>query len=280
MLGALARKDEAAGHEDLPQHSWKERFVAWWEGYELPRTANTLTDDEDGEVEVSEVEGEPTIRSWPKERIEIVQMLFGAGFNWPASEEFLDAIIKPLALDEKTSVLNLGAGLGGLARHTTKNVGAWVKGIEVDSGLAATGAELSEIAGLAKRAAIVHGDLTALDARDGATDAVISNSALFFVADKSPVLAEIRRVLKATGRVTVVDYFRGDLAEDSAAFRDWAKAEPRKPHMWSVDEMRQALSEQGFKVSIAEDVSQGYREQVLIAFSTYYELLRGQEVDA
>ena len=279
MLGALAHKNDGAGGDDPPQPSWKERFVAWWEGYDLPRSANHQTEDE-AAAPGEDADGDPATRSWPKERLETVQKLFGPGFTWPASEEFLDAIIKPLALDEKTSVITFCAGLGGLARHTAKSSGAWVKGVETDEVLAVAGAELSEIAGLAKRASIVCGDLTAIDARDHATDAVITNTVLYSVADKAPVLAEVRRVLKDTGRVTMVDYFRGDQAEDGAAYRTWAKGEPRKPHLCSVDEIRQGLADVGLKVSIAEDVSQSYREQVLVAFSTFYEFLRGQPADA
>lgn len=278
MIGALARKNDVAGGDNPPQPSWKERFLAWWEGYDLPRTADRPTDD--GTSASSETaDAEPAPRDWPKDRLETVQKLFGPGFTWPASEEFLDAIIKPLALDEKTSVITFCAGMGGLARHTAKSAGAWVKGIETDEALAVAGAELSEVAGLGKRAPIVHGDLTAIDARDHATDAVITNTVLYTVVDKAAVLAEVRRVLKDTGRVTMVDYFRGDQAEDSAAYRTWAKGEPCQPHLWSIDEMRQGLADIGLKVSVAEDVSQSYREQVLVAFSTFYEFLRGQPDD-
>ncbi len=278
MLGALARNKEAAANDDTPQHSFKERLVAWWEGYDLPSTTDGHADLVDGD-EVEEVEGQPTVRSWPTERIESVQQLFGAGFTWPASEEFLDSIIKPLGLDEKASVINIGAGLGGLARHIAKNAGAWVKGYELDAKLAATGAELSEIAGLAKRATIEPSGLTTLDARDGATDAVVSNMILFTAEDKAPLLTEMRRVLKPDGRITVVDYVAGDQGSDTVPYTEWVKAEPREPHLWTVDETRQALTEQGFKVSVAEDVSQEYRDQVLISFSAYYEFLRDQDHD-
>jgi SAM-dependent methyltransferase len=280
MSGVTAHKGEAAGGGNPPQPSWKERFVAWWEGYELPRSANVQPDEDDADASVPEVAGEPTTHSWPEERLEVVQQLFGPGFTWPASEDFLDAIIKPLGLDGKASVITFCAGLGGLARHTAKSTGAWVKGIETDKTLAEAGAELSEIAGLTKRAPIVYGDLTAIDARDEATDAVIANTVLYTVADAAPVLAEIRRVLKANGRVTVVDYFRSDQAEDSDAYRAWAAGEARTPRLCTMDEMRDGLTAVGFKVSIAEDVTGQYRDQILIAFSTFYEYLRGQEFDA
>lgn len=281
MIGALARKDEAAGDSNAPQPSWKERFVAWWEGYELPRSANIQTESEsETDASAPEIAGEPTTRSWPQERVEMVQKLFGPGFTWPASEEFLDAIIKPLGLDEKASVITFCAGLGGLARHTAKSTGAWVKGIETDKALAEAGAELSEIAGLTKRAPIDYGDLTAIDTRDGATDAIIANTVLYTVADVTPILTEIRRVLKDDGRVTVVDYFHGDQGEDSDAYRAWAAGEARKPQLCTMDEMRDGLTALDFKVSVTEDVSRQYREQVLIAFSTFYEYLRGQAFDA
>jgi len=114
--------------------SFSERFMAWWEGYDLKRPARRATGDEGaagGEATPAagpglDRQGRPL---WSATRLDVAEKLWGEGFVSPGSEDYLPTLVKPLGLNPAMSVLDLGAGLGGTTRLMAKQFGAWVSAI-------------------------------------------------------------------------------------------------------------------------------------------------------
>jgi len=269
----------------LARYHLKDRLLAWWEGYEYrppppeeeeaPPPAPAIT----ASAEPFEALDAQAVRGWSDSRIALVQALFGDGFVSAGGEQAVRAMIKPLALDESMSVVEIGAGLGGVARLIAKETGAWVTGYEEDVALAAAAAEISTRLGLGRKAMVEQGCLTEARIRHHTIDAVVSKEAIYRVADKEALFAAVQKALKPGGQIMFKDFMLGERGGNGPALAAWTELEGRSLHFWEVDRTRAALKNLGFRVPIAEDVSDEYRHHVLEAFSELADMLRRGEVD-
>jgi len=123
------------------------------------------------------------------------------------------------------SVLCLASRLGTEVR-AFRDVGAFAVGIDLQPGKNST--------------SVLHGDFHALDFPDSSVDLIYCNS-LDHALDLRTVLAEVRRVLKPTGRL-MVDAQKGTLEVEE--FDDWAATS------WpSIDELARFIASTGFNES-------------------------------
>ena len=89
---------------------------------------------------------------WPPERMEVVDALWGEGFQFPGGEAETMRLVKPLGLSAATSLLVLGAGSGGPPCCIASDLGVWVTGYESDQNLLNAATDRSLRAGLSRRA--------------------------------------------------------------------------------------------------------------------------------
>jgi len=265
MLGSLI-----GGKSNVSGYPLRERFRAWWEGYDLPPPA--LSDVPPPPPRVKEPEGPVTPR-WTEERIAFTQTLFGEGMIGPFDEELARQMIDPLGLNEKLSVVEIGSRLGGFARWTAKHTGAYVTAFEHEADLARIAQELSTKQGLAKKARIVHEAADAYDVRARTVDAVISKEGLFTYPEKARLLQAVRKSLKPGAQISITDY----LLEGDAMSPDilvWAAHEPTAPHLITAAEYRAQLERNELEVSILEDITTPYVSSVLARFDAFARSLR------
>ena len=257
------------------KHQVGERFHAWWEGYEfVPRAAEPAAETPKSRAEPTL---QPTTSGWPAPRLEVVQTLFGEGMIAPAEAGTLVKMIKPLGLNEKMTVIELGSGLGGLARVVATETGAYVTGFEPDAILAKMGMDISTKHGLSRKAAIKQAEVTVIDVRPKSVDAILAKEAMFTVVDKPTLFGAIRKALKPGGQLMLSDFMLAGEAP-GAAVEAWGAKEPQPPHMLSVPAMRTALEELGLQVSITEDVTAEYRSAAISAFANLAERMTSGEI--
>jgi hypothetical protein len=91
---------------------------------------------------------------WPSARISVAEALWGEGFLLPGGEEEALRLAKPLGLSAASSLMLVGAGIGGAMRCIATEFGVWVTGYEANLHLVAMGNERSLRAGLGRRAQI------------------------------------------------------------------------------------------------------------------------------
>ncbi len=106
-------------------------------------------------------------------------------------------------------VLEVGSGLGGLARRLHAAVGCQVVGVDLTPGFCAAARTLSARLGLAEGTHFVCGSATALPVASGAFDLVVTQHAQMNIADKRALYGQIARALRPGGRFAYHDIFAG-----------------------------------------------------------------------
>ncbi len=249
----------------------KARLRAWWEGYEL--TAERKDEGAPAPVSANDTarhdDGPPTVKGWSISRQQSVVTLFGEGMIRCIPDDAKSRLTKPLGINKKLSVAELGAGLGGFARWVADEYDAYVTGYEPDEVLMAAAAEMTKMAGKARRVNFLPCDFEKFTPKPRSADIVYASEALFQVEHKQAVFRSIHDMLRPSGQFMMSDYMLEGAVTDTAALKEWQAAEPVFPHLIDVQETRKLLTLAGFDVSIAENITPVYKANVLRAFADY-----------
>jgi SAM-dependent methyltransferase len=160
------------------------------------------------------------------------------------------------ALGAKPGVRFLDAGCGGGgACVLAAALGCEVTGFDASRALLAIARERSP------QSQFVHGDLEQLPFPTRHFDAALAANSVIFAEDIRQAVRELRRVVRAGGRLAITSWGRPKQVEMRDVFAAVASAMPQRPSgggpfAWSADgALANLLSEAGFKV-VAEGGSQ------------------------
>lgn len=210
---------------------------------------------------------------WTEWRIDLMERLWGEGFLLPGGAAFVHELAKPLGLGAETSILVLGAGMGGPANLIAEQFGAFVDGIEPDYELAAASA---------KRAAFVKGisrvEIKNLAIDDDAAfdrhyDAIFGQEILLRCADKANLLKRCVNALKQNGKLVLTD-LTSAADSNASAIAPWLEAEGTAGPLPSEDALRTLFKDAGFRVRAVEDMTDRYVRLVLDGWIALEESLR------
>lgn len=123
--------------------------------------------------------------------------------GWRATEALLDA----LAIAPGAEVLDIGCGVGAVARTLAAQHGARVQGIDLTPEFVAAATELTRLTGTPNASFQVASAL-ALPFPDQGFDVAVMLHVGMNIADKAALLAEAARVLRRGGRFGVFDVMR------------------------------------------------------------------------
>lgn len=252
------------------------RLKAWWEGYDLNIREKQLLGYEMGELSQHGIR--PDSPEWLSKRLEVMQDIWGKGMSGPGDADYILKLVKPFALDPAFTVIEVGAGLGGASRTISEHFDIWITGLESDREVADAGMELSNMAGLGKRAPIHYFDADRYEFRESSIDCVFSKEYLYLIEDKKRLLAEIINMIKPRGQLLFTDYV---LAED-ANKKDvdaWKKDEPVTPYPWTQKEYEATLTEAKLDIRIKEDITEDVYKIITSSWSTFLTGLRGRQLD-
>jgi hypothetical protein len=257
------------------------RLHAWWGGYYLdeaaPPVGEDAEDDEDARplAGASAPPGLPAefaarkAAAWSDPRLQVMERLWGTGFVSPGGHDYIMNLIRPLGLDSTMTVIELGAALGGATRAIAAETGAWTNGYEDSALLAEAAAELSTMAGLSRKAPIEAYDPTEIDLSANSCNTIFSREAFFTIEDKDALFNAVYEALRVDGQLLFTDYMFSRSNISSGAIDTWLENEPVTPKPWSVDEVRNKLTELGFEVRITEDITPDIRTMILAAWSEF-----------
>jgi hypothetical protein len=200
---------------------------------------------------------------WNRDRIALVESLWGEGFSFPAGEQETMRLAMPLVLSEATSLLLVGVGTGGPASCIASQLGAWVTGFESDPDLAGLAMERSSRSGFGKRAAIKTWDPAQPNFSRRSFHRALSLEALRG-APAGPILVAMFQALRPGGELMMVELVADDpLDPTDEALRTWSRLEGRPPAVPSQRAITAALGRLGFDVRITEDISLRHTQHAL-----------------
>jgi SAM-dependent methyltransferase len=253
----------------------RRRLHAWWEGYYIdpdippnpPPPANQPTDDQIKEDK------------WSAERIKIAELIWGDGFTFPGGVDHVIHMVKPMTLTSAKSMLDIGCGLGGTTRTIAKTFGTWVVGMEASPLLAKQGAQLSEMAGLIKKAPIQHFDPHSMKLPPKKYDAICVRNVFGSLEDKDRLLQEVSQALRPGGCLLVSDFAVRDRDANSDAYKTWAEGEETAPRLCTLEDFRVSCSSIKLDIRVCEDMTAEFRELVVKGWSGLAEMMQGKSLD-
>ena len=264
------------GTSDKEGPSFRQRFHAWWEGYELPPQAGgKKTAAPSGEGRPPRERPRPP--EWTTPRQQLVQMLWGDGFSIPGEPEHVLELVKPFGLTKENTMLEIGAGLGGGARTIASKIGAYVDGLDLNADLAKRACELALMKGLENKAQVKAFAVDTLNLRPKYYDACLIRETLLAVEDKETLFDTVHEALKPNGSIVISDFFIDEEVPGAAASAAF-EIENRPIFACPVDTVIAMLEERGFEMRINNDETDDYADSVRNAWARVAAKLARKEV--
>ena len=255
----------------ISRPSFKARFKAWWEGYEVAAEAPAMQAAEPppGTVAAVEQPPAPTVPVLDRAWVKVAQQIWGEGFTRPGGRAFILGLVKPFAVNPSMTVMDFGAELGGGTRAVSNEFDLWVTGFEPDADLAAGGQELSVRKG-AKKAEIKHYAAQDFQPKAASYDCIFSSEALCRVAEKEKLLGTFERALKPRGQISVIDIVRSEgVAADDPRLANYTGRSSETFHFWQNADYEKQLKSLKFDLRIDEDITASYRSMVIEAWVNF-----------
>lgn len=156
-------------------------------------------------------------------------------------------LLDQLNFGEQDHLLDVGCGLGGVARFVASTYKSRVTGIDLTPEYVETGRTLSTWVGLAEQITHHQGSATAMQFDDATFDGGYMMHVGMNIEEKHTLFREIFRVLKPGATFGVYDVMRNQEGELAYPV-PWA-AESATSYLATPEEYKQALSEAGFEVT-------------------------------
>lgn len=168
-------------------------------------------------------------------------------------------------------VLDVCSGMGGPARWIAHRIGCRVTGLDFTRSRVEGARRLTRRAGLGDLVDFIQGDATDMSLPDSRYDAVIGQEAWVHIADKSALIGECARVVKALGVIAFTDIVARTVLGDNEQAR--LATEMQFPRVDSAATYVRLLAEHRCSVESCEDLSEGWTA-VLVGRLEMYRSLR------
>ena len=193
-------------------HPLRVRLRAWWEGHKLPPMAaadsveSGSPDSPDSQAE----EGAPAdTPDWSPARQQLVQLVWGEGFNGPGGAEHVLELVKPFGLTNQNTMLEIGSGLGGGACVIVDKIKAYVDGVDFDPDLIDHAVAIAMLKGFDAKAKFRLVEPGALGLKPGFYDGCFIHDTLMAVEDKERLLETAVDAIKPGKSIVIADMFTG-----------------------------------------------------------------------
>jgi len=223
----------------------------------------------------AEMDAEDDKRLWSSARLDVVEALWGDGFQFPGGEGETLRLVKPLGLSAASSLLLVGAGSGGPPCSVASQLGAWVTGYESNPELLRAATERTQRSKVAKRARVAawnpesphfergyyHHGLALEPLREGKLE---------------PTFAALADGLKPLGHLVVLETVADKpLDAGDPVVAAWQRLDGRRLDRLPTEvSITKALGRLGFDVRIVEDLT---RRHILQAVEGWREAVRSME---
>lgn len=160
-------------------------------------------------------------------------------------------LLRQLQFSSDDKILDIGSGLGGVARTMAEEARANVTGVDLTQEFCNAANEISRWVNLSDRTKFLQGDATNLPFPDRHFDGAATAHVAMNIPDKAAFYGEIRRVLKPGARFGIYDILQGEGGEVLYP-APWAK-DASISHLATPKETSKYLSAAGFKILYEKD---------------------------
>lgn len=179
----------------------------------------------------------------------------------PGGVELTKRALDYCQLDQSASILDIGCGKGATVEFIEKEYHYTAAGIDVSHKLIQEGIKRTPNLNLS----VANSEK--LPFEDHTMDGVIAECSFSLMKDKTAVLNEVKRVLKPKGKFIISDmYFRNNKVQPIS--QD-ISIETCILNAFLVDELKEFLNENGFKVTLFEDYTHRLQELMATIIMTY-----------
>ncbi len=168
-------------------------------------------------------------------------------------------VIGMMHLSPGMHVLDIGSGLGGLARYLAAECGCRATGIDLTPEFVEVANTLTQLTRLADRVDFRTGSALDMPWQAATFDAAVTFHVAMNIADRPRLYAEAARVLRPGAPLAIYDVLKGP-TEGMLFPTPWA-ASAETSHLVNVADMRKLLDDAGFDITHQED-----RKEVGLAF--------------
>lgn len=165
----------------------------------------------------------------------------------------VDEAMRELAINSDDHILDVGAGLGGPARHMANEIGCAVTAVELQPDLDALGQALTERCGLSEHITHHCGDILDTDLPEAKFDAMVSWLTVLHIPERHQLFGRCRRALKTHGRVLIEDFYAPSLLDTPT--QHTLKQEVACPYLPSKQEYAGQLEQAGFEAVELKEMS-------------------------
>ena len=199
-----------------------------------------------------------------------MEKIWGQGQVLPGSITMMNLLVAPFGLNKEMSILDLSAGLGGMARKLAVEFHTYVTGLETDPVLAQRGMAISNEQGKSKQASIkAYNPAEFVSSRH--YDCIVARELFYRVPAKEKFFKAIAEALKSRGQIAFTDYILDPVPTQDATVRSWLEREAVTP--MSMKDMTKAWARLGFDVRVSEDQTAAYRRDIVNGMAEFAEFL-------
>jgi SAM-dependent methyltransferase len=159
-----------------------------------------------------------------------------------------------LQIPSGATVLDVGCGLGGPARHLASQYGCEVTGIDLNQSFVDLATMLTGRTGLSNLVHTQQANALALPFPPASFDLAWTQHVAMNIADRHGLYTGIRTVLKPGGRLAIYDATQGEAGSPHFPV-PWAR-DPACSFLLTPDAMRAALETAGFTILTWNDVTE------------------------
>jgi hypothetical protein len=281
------KKSSSKETDSSPKPPFRARFGAWWNGTPVrlqdpvaakPKSGPKSSDGDDAAARKQAIRDEARAASaaansvpetnWSEVRRKIAQLVWGDGFNAPGGVPLATELSQPLGLDKTSSMIEIGAGMGGTTREIAASTGAYVTAWELDSDLASAGCVQAEVLGVEKKAAVHVLDLENYEFKPTFYGGALIHEVLFGIEDKETLVKAIIDSMKVDSQIVIWDLFFEDPKPESL-LEEWLTGENGQAYPWSHEAARKFLADNLIDVRVANDDTEKYCAMAIDAWSDF-----------